>query len=83
MMTPGSRHTAAKSTQRLLLARRVNFLVQCNTKMAVIAKIIVLGLQCHLQQYVNLDDYVLENVASGREWLTTDRCPLCIWDTRS
>ena len=27
MMTPGSRHTAAKSTQRLLLARRVNFLV--------------------------------------------------------
>ena len=28
MMTPGSRHTAAKSTQRLLLARRVNFLVK-------------------------------------------------------
>ena len=27
MMTPGSRHTTAKSTQRLLLARRVNFLV--------------------------------------------------------
>ena len=27
MMTPGSRHIAAKSTQRLLLARRVNFLV--------------------------------------------------------
>ena len=26
-MTPGSRHTTAKSTQRLLLARRVNFLV--------------------------------------------------------
>ena len=25
MMTPGSRHTAAKSTQRVLLARRVNF----------------------------------------------------------
>ena len=30
MMTPGSRHTAAKSTQRLLLARRVNFLVTEN-----------------------------------------------------
>ena len=29
-MTPGSRHTAAKSTQRLLLARRVNFLVYPN-----------------------------------------------------
>ena len=28
MMTPGSRHTAAKSTQLLLLARRVNFLVK-------------------------------------------------------
>ena len=27
MMTPGSRHTTAKSTQRLLLARRVTFLV--------------------------------------------------------
>ena len=27
MMTPGSPHTAAKSTHRLLLARRVNFLV--------------------------------------------------------
>ena len=26
-MTPGSRHTAAKRTQCLLLARRVNFLV--------------------------------------------------------
>ena len=26
-MTPGSRHTTTKSTQRLLLARRVNFLV--------------------------------------------------------
>ena len=30
MMTPGSRHTAAKSIQRLLLARRVNFLVTAN-----------------------------------------------------
>ena len=27
MMTPGSRHTTAKTTQRLLLARQVNFLV--------------------------------------------------------
>ena len=27
MMTPGSCHSAAKSTQRILLARRVNFLV--------------------------------------------------------
>ena len=31
MMTPGSHHTAAKSTQRLLLARRVNFLVWRNS----------------------------------------------------
>ena len=29
-MTPGSRHTTAKSTQHLLLARRVNFLVKEN-----------------------------------------------------
>ena len=32
MMTPGSRHTTAKSTQRLLLARRVNFLVPIITR---------------------------------------------------
>ena len=36
MMTPGSRHTAAKSTQRLLLARRVNFLVNVNNSSAII-----------------------------------------------
>ena len=30
MMTPGSPHTAAKSTHHLLLARRVNFLVHNN-----------------------------------------------------
>ena len=30
MMTPGLRHTTAKSTQLLLLARRVNFLVHSN-----------------------------------------------------
>ena len=31
MMTPGSRHTTAKTTQCLLLARRVDFLVVTNS----------------------------------------------------